>query len=106
MARYMAKNLVAAGLATQVQVQLAYALGVAEPVSVRVDSYGTGKLADEELTALLRKTCDLTPAGIIRKLQLRSPIYSQTARKGHFGVENLPWETTDLADVLRDLAEI
>ena len=106
MARYMAKNLVAAGLATQVQVQLAYAIGVAEPVSVRVDSYGTGKLADEELTALLRKTCDLTPAGIIRKLQLRSPIYSQTARKGHFGVENLPWETTDFADVLRDLAEI
>ena len=104
MARYMAKNLVAAGLATQVQVQVAYAIGVAEPVSVRVDSYGTGKLADEELTALLRKTCDLTPAGIIRKLALRRPIYSATAREGHFGVEDRPWEATDLAPVLRELA--
>ena len=100
MARYMAKNLVAAGLADQVEVQLAYAIGVAEPVSVRVNSYGTGKIADEEMTALLRKHCDLTPGGIIRKLQLRRPIYSQTARKGHFGVENLPWEQTDLAKTL------
>ena len=101
MARYMAKNLVAAGLAEQVEVQLAYAIGVAQPVSVRVNSYGTGKIADEEMTALLRKHCDLTPGGIIRKLQLRRPIYSPTARNGHFGVENLPWEQTDLADVLR-----
>ena len=106
MARYMAKNLVAAGLASQVQVQLAYAIGVAEPVSVRVDSYGTGKLPDEELTALLRKTCDLTPAGIIRKLQLRRPIYSATAREGHFGVEDRPWEITDLARELKKLANI
>ena len=75
MARYMAKNLVAAGLAKQVQVQLAYAIGVAEPVSVRVDSYGTGKISDEKMTELLRKTCDLTPGGIIRKLNLRRPIY-------------------------------
>ena len=101
MARYMAKNLVAAGLATQVQVQLAYAIGVAEPVSVRVDSYGTGKLADEELTAILRKHCDLTPAGIIRKLQLRRPIYGTTAKEGHFGVEANPWEVTDLAETFR-----
>ena len=101
MARYMAKNLVAAGLATQVQVQLAYAIGVAEPVSVRVDSYGTGKIADEEMTALLRNTCDLTPAGIIRKLQLRRPIYGKTAMEGHFGVEDLPWEQTDLAEVFK-----
>ncbi len=101
MARYMAKNLVAAGLASQVEVQLAYAIGVAEPVSVRVNSYGTGKIADEEMTALLRKYCDLTPGGIIKKLQLRRPIYSQTARNGHFGAENLPWEQTDLADTLR-----
>ncbi len=101
MARYMAKNLVAAGLAEQVEVQLAYAIGVAEPVSVRVNTYGTGKLADEELTALLRKTCDLTPGGIIRKLQLRRPIYSPTARNGHFGNNELPWEQTDLADILR-----
>ena len=106
MARYMAKNLVAAGLATQVQVQLAYAIGVAEPVSVRVDSYGTGKIADEEMTALLRKTCDLTPAGIIRKLQLRRPIYGQTAREGHFGVDSLPWEQTDIAAELKKLANI
>ncbi len=101
MARYMAKNLVKAGLAEQVEVQLAYAIGVAQPVSVRVNSYGTGKISDEEMVALLRKHCDLTPAGIIAKLQLRRPIYSQTARKGHFGVENLPWEQTDLADVLK-----
>ena len=101
MARYMAKNLVAAGLATQVEVQLAYAIGVAEPVSVRVNSYGTGKIADEEMTALLRKYCDLTPGGIIRKLQLRRPIYSPTARCGHFGVVNLPWEQTDLAETLK-----
>ena len=101
MARYMAKNLVKAGLAEQVEVQLAYAIGVVQPVSVRVNSYGTGKISDEEMVALLRKYCDLTPAGIIAKLQLRRPIYSQTARKGHFGVENLPWEQTDLADVLK-----
>ncbi len=104
MARYMAKNLVAAGLAEQVQVQLAYAIGVAQPVSVRVDSYGTGKLPDETLTALLRKTCDLTPAGIIRKLNLRNPIYGKTARQGHFGVKGLPWEETDLVPVLKELA--
>ena len=106
LARYMAKNLVAAGLATQVQVQLAYAIGVAEPVSVRVDSYGTGVISDEAMTALLRKTCDMTPAGIINKLQLRRPIYSPTAAKGHFGVENLPWEATDLAAELKKLAAI
>ncbi|MBO5954308.1 MAG: methionine adenosyltransferase [Oscillospiraceae bacterium] len=104
MARYMAKNLVAAGLAKQVQVQLAYAIGVAEPVSVRVDSYGTGVIADEEMTALLRKTCDLTPAGIIRKLSLRRPIYAATASEGHFGVEDRPWEQIDLAQELRGLA--
>ena len=105
-ARYMAKNLVAAGLAEQVQVQLAYAIGVAEPVSVRVDSYGTGKIADEEMTALLRKTVDLTPAGIIKKLQLRRPIYGKTAMEGHFGVEDLPWEQTDIAEELKKLANI
>ena len=101
MARYMAKNLVAAGLAEQVEVQLAYAIGVAEPVSVRVNSYGTGKITDEEMTALLRKHCDLTPGGIIRKLNLRRPIYSQTARNGHFGADNLPWEQLDLAETLK-----
>ena len=106
MARYMAKNLVAAGLAEQVQVQLAYAIGVAEPVSVRVESYGTGKIADEQMTALLRKTCDLTPAGIIKKLQLRNPIYGKTPMEGHFGVANQPWEQLDLVPVLKELANI
>ncbi len=106
MARYMAKNLVAAGLAEQVQVQLAYAIGVAEPVSVRVDSYGTGKISDEAMTELLRKTCDLTPAGIIRKLDLRRPIYASTAAKGHFGVGDKSWEQTDIAPKLRELAGI
>jgi S-adenosylmethionine synthetase len=71
-----------------------------------VDSYGTGKLADEELTALLRKVCDLTPAGIIRKLNLRSAIYSKTAREGHFGVADRPWENTDLVPALKELANI
>ena len=106
MARYMAKNLVAAGLAEQVQVQLAYAIGVAEPVSVRVDSYGTGKISDEEMTRLLRQVCDLTPGGIIRKLQLRRPIYADTAAVGHFGVEGRPWEQTDIADELKKLSGI
>ena len=104
MARYMAKNLVAAGLATQVQVQLAYAIGVAQPVSLRVDSYGTGVISDEKMTELLRKTCDMTPAGIIRKLDLRRPIYASTAAIGHFGVEGRPWERTDLAPELKKLA--
>ena len=106
MARYMAKNLVAAGLAEQVQVQLAYAIGVAEPVSLRVDSYGTGRVSDEEMTRLLRRTCDLTPAGIIRKLDLRRPIYAPTAAKGHFGVADMPWERTDLAQTLKELAAV
>ena len=106
MARYMAKNLVAAGLATQAQVQLAYAIGVAEPVSVRVDSYGTGVVSDEKMTELLRATCDLTPGGIIRKLDLRRPIYAPTAAVGHFGVEGRPWEQTDIADKLKELAGI
>ena len=106
MARYMAKNLVAAGLAEQVQVQLAYAIGVAQPVSVRVDSYGTGKIADEEMTRLLRQVCDLTPGGIIRKLELRRPIYADTAAVGHFGVAGRPWEQTDIAQELKKLAGI
>ena len=106
MARYMAKNLVAAGLASQVQVQLAYAIGVAQPVSVRVDSYGTGKISDEKMVELLRKTCDMTPGGIIRKLDLRKPVYASTASCGHFGVEGKTWERIDLAPVLKELAGI
>ena len=106
MARYMAKNLVAAGLAEEVQVQLAYAIGVAQPVSLRVESYGTGKISDEKMTELLRKTCDMTPGGIIRKLQLRRPIYAPTAAFGHFGVADRPWEQTDLAETLKEMAGI
>ncbi len=104
-ARYMAKNLVAAGLATQVQVQLAYAIGVAQPVSLRVDSYGTGVISDEKMTQLLRQTVDMTPAGIIRRLNLRRPIYAATAANGHFGVADRPWEETDLAPILKELAQ-
>ena len=106
MARYMAKNLVAAGLAKQVEVQLAYAIGVAEPVSVRVNSYGTGIISDEKMTELLRMTCDLTPGGIIRKLDLRRPIYASTAAIGHFGVEGRSWEQTDIASCLKELANL
>ncbi len=105
MARYMAKNLVAAGLAEEVQVQLAYAIGVAQPVSLRVQSFGTGKISDEKMTELLRKTCDMTPAGIIRKLDLRRPIYTPTAKEGHYGIADRPWEQTDLAEILRNLAQ-
>ena len=103
MARYMAKNLVAAGLATKVQVQIAYAIGVAQPVSLRVDSFGTGVVSDEKMTEMLRNLCDLTPAGIIRKLQLRRPIYAPTAANGHFGVADRPWEETDLVPQLKQL---
>jgi len=97
MARYIAKNLVTAGLARKVQVQLAYAIGVAEPVSVRVESFGTGRISDEEMVGLVRRDCDLTPAGIIRKLDLRRPVFSATARYGHFGAGEQTWENTDLA---------
>ena len=106
MARYMAKNLVAAGLCDKVQVQLAYAIGVAEPVSVNVNTYGTGRISDEKLVELLRRTCDMTPGAIIRRLELRRPIFCDTARFGHFGVENRSWERTDLAQELRTLAGI
>ena len=105
-ARWVAKNVVAAGLAKRCQVQLAYAIGVAKPVSVRVDTFGTGVVSDEKLTELLRAVCDMTPAGIISKLQLRRPIYAATAANGHFGVADRPWEQTDIADKLKELAGI
>ncbi len=104
MARYMAKNIVAGGLADKCQVELAYAIGVAQPVSVRVDTYGTGKVSDEKLTELLRDTFDMTPAGIIRALDLRKPIYADTAARGHFGVQGKTWEQTDKAALLRSKA--
>ncbi|MGA8942243.1 MAG: methionine adenosyltransferase [Thermoactinomyces sp.] len=102
-ARYVAKNIVAAGLADKCEVQLAYAIGVARPVSIRVDTFGTGKVSEDKLVELVEKHFDLRPAGIIRQLDLRRPIYRQTAAYGHFGRTDidLPWEHTDLADVLK-----
>ncbi|MBQ1264219.1 MAG: methionine adenosyltransferase, partial [Oscillospiraceae bacterium] len=102
MARYIAKNIVAAGLAKKCQLELAYAIGVAQPVSVLVDTYGTGKLSDAQLAQLVRRCFDLRPGAIIRTLDLRRPIYQQTAAYGHFGREelNLPWEKTDRVDDL------
>ncbi len=105
-ARYAAKNVVAAGLADKCEIQLAYAIGVAKPVSILVDTFGTGKLADEEIAALVEKNFDLRPAAIIRDLDLRRPIYRQTAAYGHFGRTDvdLPWEHTDKAETLRQQA--
>jgi len=102
-ARWVAKNLVAAGLARRCEVQLAYAIGVAEPVSIRVDTFGTGTVDSDELVRLVRKYFDLTPKGIIEGLDLLRPIYRATAAFGHFGRENqgFPWESTDKAEALR-----
>lgn len=102
-ARYVAKNVVAAGLADRCEVQLAYAIGVAQPVSIAVDTFGTGKVEEEKLVQLIRKHFDLRPAGIIKQLDLRRPIYNQTAAYGHFGRTDvdLPWERTDKAEVLK-----
>ncbi|STO07670.1 methionine adenosyltransferase [Exiguobacterium aurantiacum] len=106
-ARYVAKNLVAAGLADKAEVQLAYAIGVAHPVSIAVDTFGTGKLSETELVELIRENFDLRPAGIIKMLDLRRPIYKQTAAYGHFGRTDveLPWEQTDKAAVLEEGAK-
>ncbi|MET3207101.1 UNVERIFIED_CONTAM: S-adenosylmethionine synthetase [Paenibacillus sp. PvR008] len=105
-ARYVAKNLVAAGLADKVEIQLAYAIGVATPVSISVDTYGTGKVSDEKIVELIRNNFDLRPTGIIRMLNLRRPIYKQTAAYGHFGRTDLdvPWENVDKAEALRSQA--
>ncbi|MDD9149473.1 MULTISPECIES: methionine adenosyltransferase [unclassified Sporolactobacillus] len=102
-ARYVAKNIVAAGLADKCEVQFAYAIGVAQPVSISVDTFGTGKAAEERLVELIRDNFDLRPAGIIRMLDLRRPIYLQTAAYGHFGRTDidLPWERTDKAELLK-----
>jgi methionine adenosyltransferase (EC 2.5.1.6) len=105
-ARYVAKNIVAAGLARKCEVQVAYAIGVASPVSISIDTFGTGKIGEELLVELVRKHFDLRPAGIIRMLDLLRPIYKQTAAYGHFGRPDLdlPWEKTDKAVLLRDEA--
>ena len=102
-ARYVAKNIVAAGLAKRCEIQLSYAIGVAQPTSVMVDTFGTGKLDDRKLVEIIREKFDLRPAGIIKMLDLRRPIYKQTAAYGHFGRNelNLPWEQTDKAEELR-----
>jgi S-adenosylmethionine synthetase len=106
MARYIAKNVVAAGLARKVEVQLAYAIGVAEPVSVMADTFGTATVSDEKITALIREYFSLTPKGIIETLNLRRPIYKDTAAYGHFGRSgpSFTWERTDRADALRKAA--
>jgi S-adenosylmethionine synthetase len=108
MARYIAKNLVAAGLAERCEVQLAYAIGVAEPVSVMVNSFGTGMIAEDKMTTMIRSHFPLTPKGIIDHLQLRRPIYKRTAAFGHFGrtEESFTWEATDKADELRQEAPV
>ena len=108
MARYIAKNIVAAGLAERAEVQLAYAIGVADPVSVRVDTFGTGKVSETKLTELVRKNFSLTPKGIIESLNLRRPIYRQTAAYGHFGrtEPDFTWEATDKAAALAEQAGI
>ncbi|MCU6714037.1 methionine adenosyltransferase [Megasphaera butyrica] len=105
-ARYVAKNIVAAGLADKCEIQLAYAIGVAHPVSIHVETFGTGKVENEKIVELIRKHFDLRPAGIIEMLDLQRPIYKQTAAYGHFGRNdlNLPWEQLDKADVLRQEA--
>ena len=102
-ARYVAKNIVAAGLAKKCEIQLSYAIGVAHPTSVMVDTFGTGKISNEKLVDMIRENFDLRPAGIIKMLDLRRPIYKQTAAYGHFGRTDLdlPWEKTDKAELLK-----
>jgi len=108
MARYVAKNIVAAGIADKIEFQLAYAIGVPEPVSILVDTFNTGKIPDREIEKIIKKTLDLTPAGIIKKLNLRRPIYKKTAVYGHFG-RNEPeftWEKTDMVETLKKAAKL
>ena len=102
-ARYVAKNIVAAGIADKCEIQLSYAIGVAQPTSIMIDTFGTGKISEEKLVEIVREHFDLRPAGIIKMLDLRRPIYKQTAAYGHFGRNDLdlPWEKTDKAEVLK-----
>jgi S-adenosylmethionine synthetase len=103
MARYIAKNVVAAGLAERFELQISYAIGVARPLSITVETFGTGKVSDEVIEDLIDRHFDLRPAAIIRDLNLRRPIYRATAAFGHFGRDDIdaPWENTDKADLLR-----
>ena len=102
-ARYVAKNIVAAGLADKCEIQLSYAIGVAHPTSIMVDTFGTGKMSEEKMVEMIRENFDLRPAGIIKMLDLRRPIYKQTAAYGHFGRTDLdlPWEKTDKVEILK-----
>ena len=102
-ARYVAKNVVAAGLADRFEIQLSYAIGVARPLSIMIETFGTGRIPDTEIEALVHKHFDLRPGAIIRDLRLRRPIYKATATYGHFGRNDIdaPWEVTDKADLLR-----
>ncbi|GBL05590.1 methionine adenosyltransferase [Glaciecola sp. KUL10] len=104
--RYVAKNIVAAGLAKRCEIQVSYAIGVAEPTSISIETFGTGVISDEQLTQLVRANFDLRPYGLIKMLDLERPIYKQTAAYGHFGRENLPWEATDKAEQLKKEAKI
>ena len=103
MARYVAKNIVAAGLAERAEIQLAYAIGVAKPVSVMVDTFGTGKISDDKIAEAVTKEFDLRPSAIIKQLDLRRPQYKQVAAYGHMGREdlNVAWEKTDKAEILK-----
>ncbi|MEN8243139.1 MAG: methionine adenosyltransferase domain-containing protein, partial [Chloroflexota bacterium] len=105
-ARWAAKNVVAAGLADRCEIQVSYAIGVAHPLSVNVETFDTGKIPDEKIAELVSEYFDLRPGAIIRDLDLRRPIYQQTAAYGHFGRDDieLPWERTDKADILRKAA--
>lgn len=103
-ARYVAKNIVAAGLAHRCEIQVSYAIGVAEPTSISVDTFGTGKVSDERLVQLVRENFDLRPYGLIEMLDLKRPIYQETATFGHFGRSQFPWEKTDKADLLKEAA--
>jgi len=107
-ARWVAKNIVAAGLATHCVIQLSYAIGVAKPISIHVDTYGSGKIADGEIVSIIAKLFDLTPAGIIKSLDLKRPIYRKTARNGHFGRElpEFTWENLDMVEKIKKEAKL
>ena len=104
--RYVAKNIVASGLASRCEIQVSYAIGVAEPTSISVNTYGTGKISDDKIVGLVREVFDLKPKGLIQMLDLKRPIYRDTAAYGHFGREEtqFSWEQTNKADEIKDLA--
>jgi S-adenosylmethionine synthetase len=104
MARYVAKHIVAAGLAARCEVQVAYAIGVAQPVSIMVDTFGTGKVSEDRISQLVREHFDFRPAAIVEQLQLKRPVFRQTAAYGHFGRPEFAWEATPKADALRAAA--